>query len=345
MDFEKIAVMSHDKIYDVVSIGSVAVDLQLDAPDSLIEEHGIQKSFSNMITREKQDLMFKDRTADLRKSAGGPSSNVAMGVAAHGGSAALIGKVSNDDHGNFFTSRMLAHGVSFLPLLPANDNMPTTSILVLMTPDRERTFAAVLGSGVHLAPEDIDRDIIAKAKIVYLDSYLWLSDAGRETVHHAAAVAKQLGAKVAIGINDARVVEQNREAFQALIKSHGDIILGDRREFMTLFNTQTIEEAFDEARKLGCIASVTAGGKGSYALENGVVSHIGTQKVDKIVDTNGAGDQYAAGFLYGLAQGLPAAEAGEIGSKWAAEIIQKIGAEPEVRVKTAATIHKNAPKI
>lgn len=320
--------MKKEKIYDVVAIGSLTVDLQMEAPDSHLEAHGIEKSLSNIITRDRQNAITGAES--VRRTAGGPASNVAMGIAAHGGSAALAGKIGNDDHGQFFKTRMEAHGVHFTPLLPA-DSTPTTSILVLMTPDRERTFAAVLGAGVQMAPEDVDRNLIEKAKIVYLDSYLWMSDAGRETVHHAAAVAKQSGAKVAIGINDAKVVEKNREAFLALIAAHGDIILGDRREFMTLFNVQTLEEGFEKAQALGITASVTAGGKGAYAVENGTVAHIGTRKVDKIVDTNGAGDQYAAGFLYGIAQGLGAAEAGHLGAQWASEIIQKVGAEPEIR--------------
>lgn len=337
--------MKKEKIYDVVAIGSLTVDLQMDAHDGHLETHGIEKSLSNIITRDHQDAITGAEA--VRRSAGGPASNVAMGIAAHGGSAALAGKIGNDDHGSFFVSRMEAHGVHFTPLLPADGTTPTTSILVLMTPDRERTFAAVLGAGVQMTPEDVDHNLIEKAKIVYLDSYLWLSDSGRETVHHAAAAAKQYGAKVAIGINDAKVVEKNREAFLALIETHGDIILGDKREFMTLFNVATIEEGFEKANALGIIASVTAGSKGAFASENGTVTHIGTKKVEKIMDTNGAGDQYAAGFLYGIAQGLSAEQAGHYGSQWASEIIQKIGAEPEIRIpeeKRTAGSHIKPPR-
>lgn len=321
--------MSPEKKYDVVAVGAITVDMQMEAADELLAKHGIEKSLSNVVTLERLEALVEN--AFLLKSAGGPGSNVVTGIASRGGSAALIGKIGNDPHGQFFHERMELHGVSYTPLLPANEDTPTTSILVLMTPDRERTFAALLGAGVELCPEDIDHSLISQAKVVYLDSYLWLSDTGREAIFHAAETASRHGAIVAIALNDARIVAQNREALLALAQAHGDILLGDRREFMALFGALTLEDAFEAVKGLGCLASVTAGAKGAYACENGLVLHIPPQTVEKIVDTNGAGDQYAAGFLYGIARGMSAAESGAIGAAWAAEIIQKVGAEPEIR--------------
>lgn len=321
------------KPFDVVALGAIAVDLQVEAHENTIDDHGLQKSFTNTVSPEKQAIIAASGGTLVLRAAGGAGGNVVCGIAAHGGSAALVGKIGNDDHGQFYANRMREHGVHYQPLLPADGTIPTTSIMVLMTPDRERTFAFVPGAGVHLTPDDIDESLIAQAKIVYLDAYLWLSETGRHTVHHAADVAKGLGTKVAIAINDAKLTEINRVALLDLAQKHGDIIVGDRREFMALMGTDNLDDAFALAKTLlpHCVISVTAGAKGALIFDQGTVTAVPAVKVEKIADTNGAGDQFAAGLLHGLATGKTPVEAAHQGAHWAAEIIQKIGAEPHLR--------------
>ncbi|HYD17333.1 MAG TPA: adenosine kinase [Patescibacteria group bacterium] len=332
------------KKYDVVALGAIVVDLQGTADDAHLEAHGIKKGLSNLVSHETVAKVSDNRIA--ARTPGGPGTSVAAGVALRGGSSALIGKIANDDHGNYLAARLQGHGIEFTPLLSSSTG--TTAVLALTTPDRERSFAFAAGASMELTPEDIDAKLIAQAKITYLDSYLWLTPNGKDTVHHAADLAKQNGGKVALALNDAHVVAANQPGFLALATSHADILVGDRGEFMALFKTVTLEETLEKMKALGVTAAITAGAAGAYIVEDGTVTHVPAKTIDKtlIVDTNGAGDQFAAGFLYGLAQGKPAAEAGGIGAEWASDVIRHFGAEPKTG-KNAATIQNNPvpPKI
>jgi adenosine kinase len=222
------------------------------------------------------------------------------------------------------------HDVSFTPSVSPAANATTTCVAVLTTPDKERSFAFTKGTAYDIVPEDVDQTLVEQAKITYLDAYLWLSSSGKDTVHHAAEVAKQAGGKVAIALNDADIVKQNQKEFLALARSHGDILVGDQREFSNLFGAATFEETLEAVKELGVTASITAGAKGAYVVEDGQVSFVPSNKVKSVVDTNGAGDQFAAGFLYGLAQGKSAIDAGRQGAHWASDVIQHTGAEPRV---------------
>ncbi len=309
--------------------------MQLTAQDADLAAHGLKKGFSNLVSAKAAAEIAGG--LQCSRNPGGPGTNVATGVALRGGSVALTGKIANDDNGKFITQRMQDHGVDFMPLLPDDPATGTTVILALTTPDKERSFAFAPGASMQMKPEDIDAALLAQAKITYIDSYLWQTENGRETVHHAAETARQSGGRVVLALNDAHLVAQHRVAILALATSHADILVGDKGEFMALFGTGTVADTAAEIGKLNITASITAGAQGAYVVENGITTHIPVQKIDKtkIVDTNGAGDQFAAGFIYSLSQGKSAVEAGETGSKWAGDIIQHFGAEPKVG--------KNAP--
>lgn len=332
------------KTYDVVALSAICVDIQMKADDSHLANHGVQKGLTNLVSPQTvADIVAGHQPAI---TPGSPGANVAAGVALRGGSAALIGKIANDDHGNFFKSRVQGNNIHYTPLLAANDETSTTAVLVMTTPDKERTFAFAAGAGMKLQPEDIDATLISRAKITYLDSYLWLTESGKDAVHHAADLAKKSGGLVALALNDAGVVAANQPAFLALAASHADILLGDQKEFMALFQTATLEETLAAIVASGKTASLTMGAKGAYAVENGVAQHVPANKIDPalIIDTNGAGDQFAAGFLYGLASGKPAAEAARQGADWATEIIQHMGAEPK-RPENAAPAPRNLKNV
>jgi sugar/nucleoside kinase (ribokinase family) len=329
MEILPVASSKTRKTYDIVALSAAAVDISILADDALIDNHGLKKGLTNNVTAETLASILRDNS-DATRTPGSPGVNVVAGIALRGGSAALIGKIANDEHGNFFAQRLQSHGVGYTPLLHDEKAAATTCIAVITTPDKERTFAFAGSAGQSLSPEDVDRQLLDKAKIVYLDSYLWLSQSGKDAVHHAADEAKKTGGKVALALNDAHVVGNSREGFLALAASHADILLGDKNEFMTLFGTKTLEDTIEAVKKLGCTAAITAGAEGAYVVENGASTHIPVKKVEKIVDTNGAGDQFAAGFLYGLVQGKSAEQSGHIGSQWAADVIQHRGPEPQV---------------
>lgn len=316
------------KAYDIVALSAICVDIQLQAEDAQLAAHGIKKGLSNLVSADTVAGIIAGQTPAI--TPGSPGANVAAGVALRGGKAALIGKIANDSHGKFFKTRVQGNSIHYTPLLAANDETATTALVVMTTPDKERSFAFAPGAGMQLQPEDIDAALMSNAKITYLDSYLWLTANGRDAVHHAATLAKQSGGLVALALNDAGVVAANQPGFLALAKSHADILVGDTKEFMTLFQTTTLEETLEAIRLSGKTASMTMGAKGAYVVEQGVATHVPANKIDPklIVDTNGAGDQFAAGFLFGLAEGKPAPEAGRQGADWATAIIQHMGAEP-----------------
>ena len=323
-----------DKHYDIVAVSAICVDIRIESTDEVLEKHGLKKGLSTPVSAKKLQEILSSGGENLRLpgSAGG---NVAAGIALRDGKAAMIGKIANDNDGKFFADRAKAHGIDYTPVLSTNKDTPTTCVAALITPDKERSFAFVSGAGTELAPEDVDHKLIVKAKITYLDSYLWLTETGKDTVHHAVGLARDHGSKVAIALNGANVVEQHQAAFRALIKK-GDILVGDQQEFASLLGTKTFEETVQELHKLGVTASITAGAKGAYIVDAGQQHFIPSNKVEKIVDTNGAGDQFAAGFLYGLASGKSVVEAGRQGASWAAAVIQHAGSVPR--------IGKNAPQ-
>lgn len=335
--------MTPSKRFDVVAVGALCVDAQVIGDDALLDRHSLTKAASNDVGAEALKRITAE--PDLPKTAGSPGANVAAGIALRGGNAALIGKVAGDELGSFFAARMQSFGVEYTAVLAEKADVGTTFIMVVTTPDKERTFACYNGAGLAMRPEDVDHALIGDAKITYLDSYLWLSDSGKETVHHAAELAKQSGSLVALSLNDKGIVARNREAFLELAASHADILVGDMKEFGALFGTSTLEETAAAVSKLGKTASITAGAKGAYVVENGVMTHVPANKVERIVDTSGAGDAFAAGFLYGLSQGKPAPEAATIGAGWASEIIQHFGAEPKIGKNAPAAAKGPTPRL
>ena len=324
------------KKYDVVALSAVVVDMQMKAEDADLQKHGLKKGLSNLV--DKKVVADIESGLTPLKSPGGPGVNVASGVALRGGKSVVIGKIANDENGKFITQRFAQNGVQYTPTLSTDTATGTTAVHVLTTPDKERSFAFAAGASMELGPEDVDEEIVKRAKITYLDSYLWLTENGKEAVHHAADVAKKSGGKVAIALNDAKLIEKNRTEVLALVKSHGDILVGDMKEFQALFGTTTPEDTMDAILATKCTAAVTMGKQGAYVAKYGAYTLVPTQKLDQslVVDTNGAGDQFASGFIYGIAEGKDLVTSAQQGAAWAADVIQHFGAEPQAG--------KNAPK-
>jgi sugar/nucleoside kinase (ribokinase family) len=316
------------KKYHVVAVSALCFEMQLKISEAALKKAGLEKGLTNAVGPEQLAALSQGEV--LARIAGSPGGNVANGIALRGGAAAIIGKVANDDNGAFITKRLAQNGVDYTPVVSEAEDAVTRSVVGLTTPDKERSFAYVEGVAGHLAPEDIDLSVVSDTHITYLDAYLWDSPASKEAVVHAAAETKRAGGKVAIALNDANIVARHQAHFLALVEAHGDILVGDRREFGNLLGTATFEETVAALHKLGVTASITAGKEGAYIVHGGAVAHVPPFKVEKIVDTNGAGDAFASGFLYGLAAGKSPVEAGTQGALWASQIIQHAGAEPKV---------------
>lgn len=312
--------------YDVIAVCAAVVEINIQVDEAFIARHGFEKNRTNPVDPVKLAALLAE-AKDLTRTSGGPGTNVATGVSLRGGTAAVIGTVANDDHGAFYAQRLGENGVGYAPLHPPES--VTTCVVVLTTPDKERTFAFSGDAAYRITPAHIDAAQLAQARIAYFDSYLWLSDAGRDTVLHAATAAKRAGCKIALALNDAGIIGRNREAYLALARK-ADILLGDVWEFMALLNTASLDETVTAVQTMNITAAITAASEGVTIVAGKEVSHVPAQKVTSIVDTCGAGDQFAAGFLSGLVRGGSPTASAVLGVDWASDVLTHAGAEPRV---------------
>jgi sugar/nucleoside kinase (ribokinase family) len=259
---------------------------------------------------------------------GGSVGNTMAGIASLGGRGAYIGKVRDDFLGQVYRHDITAIGVRFET--PAARSGPGTArCLILVTPDGQRTMNTYLGACVELGPADIDPDIVAAAQITYLEGYLFDPPLAQEAFRKAAAIAHAAGRKVALSLSDPFCVGRHREAFRDLVDGHVDILFANEAEICSLYETADFAAAAAAVQGHVAIAALTRSAAGSVILADGAEHRIAAAPVARVVDTTGAGDLYASGFLYGLTHGLPLPTSGEIGSLCAAEIIGHVGARPE----------------
>jgi len=258
------------------------------------------------------------------------------GIASLGGAGAYIGKVRDDFLGQVYRHDITAAGVRFET--PAATRGPGTArCLILVTPDGQRTMNTYLGACVELGPADIDPDVIAAAQITYLEGYLFDPPQAQEAFRKAAAIAHSAGRQVALSLSDPFCVERHRPAFRDLVDGHIDILFANEAEICSLFETDDFAAATAAVRGHVAIAALTRSAAGSVILAGAAEHPVAAAPVERVVDTTGAGDLYAAGFLYGLTRPLPLPVCGEIGSLCAAEIISHFGARPEVKLSDLVT--------
>jgi sugar/nucleoside kinase (ribokinase family) len=264
---------------------------------------------------------------------GGSCGNTMAGVASFGGKGAYIGKVRNDQLGAVFGHDLKATGVSF-ETASATSGPATARCLILVTPDAQRTMNTYLGACTGLGPDDIDEARIGSAQVTYVEGYLWDAPAAKQAVLKAFDAAHAAGRKVSITLSDSFCVHRYRAEFRDLIRNKVDILFGNEAEITALYEVDTFERALAEARKEGKIAALTRSEKGSVVIKDGETWEVPAAPVAKVVDTTGAGDLYAAGFLFGFTRGKPLAECARLGGLAAAEVISHVGARPEQALKT-----------
>ena len=262
------------------------------------------------------------------EASGGSAGNTMAGIASLGGSGAFIGKVRDDLLGEVYRHDLTAQGVHFDT--PAATSGPNTArCLILVTPDGQRTLNTYLGACVALGPDDIDPDIVGAAQVTYLEGYLFDPPLAQQAFYKAAAVAHAAGRKVALSLSDPFCVERHRTAFHDLVDGHVDILFANEAEICSLYETEDFAAAAAAVRGHVAIAALTRSALGSAILADGEEHQVAAAPVARVVDSTGAGDLYAAGFLHGLTRGLPLPICGNIGSLCAAEIISHVGARPE----------------
>lgn len=322
---------------DVVGIGNAIVDVIVHADDAFLAEHGMSKGAMTLIDEPRAEAISALIGSGIR-SAGGSAGNTVAGIASLGGSAGYIGKVRDDELGRAFRSGMTAAGIAF-STAAATQGPTTARCLILVTSDAQRTMNTYLGACVNLTPADIDARLIESAQITYLEGYLFDPPQAQEAFRTASRIAHEAGRKVSLSLSDAFCVNRHRAAFVELVERHVDVLFANDGELTALFETDDLDAALARVRGLTDVAAVTRGPHGSLVVTRDGVQEIAAAPVARVVDTTGAGDLYAAGFLYGLTNGRPLPECGRLGSLAAAEIIGHFGGRPEtpLREYVAAT--------
>jgi sugar/nucleoside kinase (ribokinase family) len=312
---------------DVVGIGNAIVDIIAHADDRFLERHGMAKGAMTLIDEAQAETIYEAMGATV-ESSGGSAANTIAGVASLGGKAGFIGKVKDDGLGKSFRHDIAAAGVEF-PTLSDAHGPATARCLILVTSDAQRTMNTYLGACANLHPSDVDEALIRRAQVTYLEGYLFDPPHAKLAFRKAAKVAHEAGRKVALSLSDAFCVNRYRAEFLELVEHHVDILFANEAEITALFETE-LDTAVSRCRHLVELAAVTKGAEGSVLATAEETIAIPAAPVERVVDTTGAGDLYAAGVLYGLTTGKSLAEAGRLGSLCAAEIISHFGARPEV---------------
>ncbi len=323
-----------EKIYDVVGIGNAIVDIIARCDEGFLTKHDLAKGFMRLIDAHEAARLYEAMGPAIERS-GGSAANTIAGLASFGAKCGFVGRVAADQFGGIFRHDIRSQGVAY-ETAPAMEGAPTARCLILVTPDGERTMNTFLGASVGFTPEDLDAAMLGGARIVYLEGYLFDKEEAKAAFRQAAKEAKKAGAKVALSLSDAFCVDRHRADFQAFVREGADIVFANEKEITSLYEVNSFEEAADAALQDCEMAVLTRSEAGSVIVAAGETTEIAAWPVQEVVDVTGAGDLYAAGFLYGLTRGASLAECGRLGSLAAAEVIGHIGARPETPLRKLA---------
>lgn len=320
--------------FDVCGIGNAIVDIIGRCDDAFLAAHGAQKGHMQLCDAETINTLYNAMGPSIEIS-GGSGANTMAGIASLGGKSAFIGKVGQDDFGKVFAHDIRAAGVSYETPASQSDT-PTARSLVLVTPDGERTMNTFLGVSPELGSGEIDPTLIRDSAVTYLEGYLFDRDEAKAAFEQAAGYAKAAGQKVALTLSDGFCVDRHRESFLKLIKNDIDILFANEDEITALYSTSSFDEAAAQVQRDIQLAVLTRSAQGSIVIAGSEKVAVAAAPVTKVVDTTGAGDLYAAGFLFGYTQGFNHETSARLGSMAAAEIIQHIGARPEAKLSELA---------
>jgi sugar/nucleoside kinase (ribokinase family) len=320
--------------YDVLCIGNAIVDVIARVEESFISHQRLVKGSMNLIDEARAEELYGDMGQAIEVS-GGSAGNTAAGVSSLGGKAAYFGKIKADQLGAVFQHDMRAQGVAF-DTPPATDGPATARSFILVTPDSERTMNTYLGACVNFSTQDIDKLVIQSAQVTYMEGYLWDRPEAKEAFKLAARIARSAERKTSITLSDSFCVERHRDSFLDLIRNDIDIVFANETEIKSLYQTQNFDGAVKAIARDCPIAVVTRSEKGCIVIRGEERHASPAHPVEKVIDVTGAGDLFAAGFLYGFTHGKSLPEAAQLGSLAAAEVISHIGARPEINLRSHA---------
>jgi sugar/nucleoside kinase (ribokinase family) len=322
-----------DSPFDVVTLGHAIVDVLALSSDDVPSRYGMEKGTMTLIEEDQAKELYQILGPAV-ESSGGSAANTAAGITAFGGTAAFIGKVRDDQLGKVFTHDIRAAGVAF-DVAPADSGPSTGLCLVMVHSDAQRTMATYLGAGGNVFPDDVDANMCIEAKVVYVEGYMCGLRETEWTVSKAAAACHLKGGRFALSLSDPYWVDLKAAALGALLDDV-DVLFGNEEE-VTAMTGAPLDLALAELAHRCDIVVVTRGALGSLVASRGQVIEVEAHPVDTLVDTTGAGDLYAAGFLYGLTHDYPLGDCAELGSLAAAEVITHLGARPQASLKQLAS--------
>ncbi len=309
---------------DVVGVGNAIVDILAQVDDSFLQEHNMVKGSMALINATQCSTLYNKLGEKLEVS-GGSAANTMVGVSQLGGRAAYIGKISEDSLGRVFCDSMFSAGVKCFTGA-ACKTAPTACCVVLVTKDTERTMNTFLGASIKLGATDVAEDLIASAEVTYLEGYLWDSPEAREAFQRACVYATKHSRKISLSLSDRFCVDRHRDALRRFIHNNVDILFGNEGEIISLYKAKNFENAVKEASRDCKLLALTRGAQGSLIVKGDSIYEIKAEIVTDALDTTGAGDLYAAGFLYGITHGFDLPQSGRLGSMAAGKVISQYGA-------------------
>lgn len=319
---------------DVLTVGNALVDVLSPEADEFIDAHGLERGAMTLVDAARAEQLYAAMGPGTEIS-GGSAANTAAGLASFGARVGFVGRVRDDQLGAVFAHDIRAIGVEFTTA-PAPDGAPTGRCLIIVTPDAQRTLNTFLGAASQLGPGDIDADVVGASAITFLEGYLFDQPDAKEAFRHAAHLAHEAGNRVALTLSDPFCVERHRADFRDLVEHQVDVLFANEDEICSLYEVDDFDAAARHVRGHCEIAALTRSEKGSVVVTGAVEHRVEAAEVDEVVDTTGAGDQYAAGFLYGLTHGYDLPTCGRLGALAAAEVISHLGARPEISLADLA---------
>ncbi|MFD1744539.1 adenosine kinase [Rhizobium helianthi] len=320
--------------FDVLTIGNAIVDILARCEDNFLTENGIIKSAMNLIDAERAERLYS-LMGPAHEASGGSAGNTAAGVASFGARAAYFGKVAEDELGKIFRHDIRAQGVHF-ETKPQGKFPPTARSMIFVTPDSERSMNTYLGACVDLGPEDIEPDVVAEAKVTYFEGYLWDPPRAKEAIRECARIAHENGREVSMTLSDSFCVDRYRDEFLDLMRSGTvDIVFANKQEALALYETDDFELALSSIAKDCKLAAVTMSEEGAIILRGQERVKVDAIAIERLVDTTGAGDLFASGFLFGYTAGRSLEDCGKLGCLAAGIVIQQLGPRPMLSLKDA----------
>ncbi len=328
-----------DARYDVLGMGNAIVDILARAEDDFLVEQKLTKGTMRLVDMAESQRLYAAMGPAIEAS-GGSAGNTVAGIASLGGRCSYVGKIADDQLGAVYQHDMRAIGARFdVAPLPAG-GLPTARSMIFITPDGERTMNTYLGACHRLGPEDIDAELVADTAITYFEGFLWDAPSAREAFHKAATIAHAAGRQVSLTLSDAFCVDRFRGDFTSLLRDGTiDILLSNEAELKSFYQTSSFGAALEALRGDCRMAAVTVGADGSFVVTPEGITQVPATPVEKVIDTTGAGDLYASGFLYGVSRGFALTDAAALGSLVAAEVITHIGPRPAVSLLDLARQH------